>query len=65
MHLSKNEYNLYVLENKEIDVYNLYEKSKTARIDIYKIKEKVKRIKVYEWFIFWGGPNNCWCNGLY
>mgnify|MGYP004515686529 FL=1 len=48
VHLSKNEYNLYVLENKEIDVYNLYEKSKTARIDIYKIKEKVKRIKVYD-----------------
>ncbi len=48
MALSSNEYSLYVLENKEIDVYNLYEKSLTTRIDLYKVKENINCIKVYE-----------------
>lgn len=46
--LSKNEYILYVLNNKEIEVYNLYEKSLIVRIDLYKVKEEVLNIYVSE-----------------
>lgn len=41
-----NNYNLYILNNKEISVYNLYNKSNIKNIDLFKIKEKINNMYV-------------------
>ncbi len=41
-----NNYNLYILNNKEISVYNLYNKSNIKNIDLFKIKEKINNIYI-------------------
>lgn len=41
-----NNYNLYILNNKEISVYNLYNKSNIKNIDLFKIKEKINNMYI-------------------
>lgn len=41
-----NNYNLYILENKTIDIHNLYNKNNIKQIDLYKVKENIKTIYV-------------------
>lgn len=41
-----NNYNLYILNNKEICVYNLYNKSNIKNIDLFKIKEKINNMYI-------------------
>lgn len=41
-----NNYNLYILNNKEISVYNIYNKSNIKNIDLFKIKEKINNMYI-------------------
>lgn len=41
-----NNYNLYILNNREISVYNLYNKSNIKNIDLFKIKEKINNMYI-------------------
>lgn len=41
-----NNYNLYILNNKEISVYNLYNKSNIKNIDLFIIKEKINNMYI-------------------
>ncbi len=41
-----NNYNLYILNNKEISVYNLYNKSNIKNIDLFKVKEKINNMYI-------------------
>ena len=41
-----NNYNLYILNNKEISVYNLYNTSNIKNIDLFKIKEKINNMYI-------------------
>lgn len=41
-----NSYNLYILNDKEISIYNLYNKSNLKNIDLFKVKEKVNNMYI-------------------
>lgn len=41
-----NAYNLYILDNKVINIYNLYNKTNIKKIDLYKVKEKVNNMYI-------------------